>query len=143
MYEEQSIPGASIAVIRNEEVILSKEFGRTTIEEWGSPIRTETLFRIASVSKLFTGTVIMMLTEKGLLDLDKTVQHYIPWFSTLDPELSKRITIRMLLSLSSGLPTGDDTRFTYNEAAPLLYIKEVVPTLPILFEPYTIQVNAL
>lgn len=135
--KNNQIPGAAIAVIRDREVVLAKGFGRNAAEEWGMPIRTNTLFRIASVSKLFTGTVMMMLVEKGQLDLDKTVQHYVPWFTTSDPELSKKITIRMLLSHSSGLPTGDDTRFKYDETAPLLYMKEVVPTLPILFEPGT------
>lgn len=132
-----NIPGAAVAVIVDHEVVLSKGYGRTTTEEWGVPIRPDTLFRIASVSKLFTGTVIMMLAERGLIDLDKTVQHYVPWFTAADPELSKLITIRMLLSHSSGLPTGDDTRFQYNETGLMLYMKEVVPTLPILFHPGT------
>jgi CubicO group peptidase (beta-lactamase class C family) len=105
-----TIPGASVAVMKDGELIFSQGFGMTTIENWGAPIRPDTLFRIASVSKLFTGTVMMMLVEKGLIDLDKTVQHNVPWFTAADPELSKRITIRMLLSHSSGLPTGDDVR---------------------------------
>ncbi|MEH7883373.1 serine hydrolase domain-containing protein [Bacillus sp. JJ1609] len=135
--KRNNIPGAAVAVIMDHEIILSKGYGRTTAEDWGVPIRPDTLFRIASVSKLFTGTVIMMLVEKGLIDLDETVQYYVPWFTAADPELSKLITIRMLLSHSSGLPTGDDTRSQYDEAGLLLYMKEVVPTLPILFHPGT------
>ncbi|MHC0036626.1 serine hydrolase domain-containing protein [Pseudoneobacillus sp. C159] len=135
--ESNRIPGAAFAVIQNNEIILSKGFGRTTLEEWGTPVGPNTLFRIASVSKLFTGTVMMMLVEKGLIDLDKTVQDYIPWFTTADPERSKLITIRMLLSHSSGLPTGGGLSFHYNESALLEYMKEVVPTLPILFDPGT------
>jgi CubicO group peptidase (beta-lactamase class C family) len=134
---ENGIPGAAVAVIQNNEVILAKGYGRTTTEEWGTSVGPHTLFRIASVSKLFTGTVMMMLMEKGLIDLDKTVQEYIPWFTTADPERSKLITIRMLLSHSSGLPTGGDLSFHYNDAALTLYMKEVVPTLPILFDPGT------
>jgi CubicO group peptidase (beta-lactamase class C family) len=45
----------------------------------------------------------MMLVEKGLIDLDKPVQYYVPWFTAVDRELSKVITIRMLLSHTSGL----------------------------------------
>jgi CubicO group peptidase (beta-lactamase class C family) len=133
--KNNQIPGAAVAVIKDHEIILSKGYGKTTVEEWGTPVRPDTLFRIASVSKLLTGTVIMMLAEKGLIDLDKTVQHYVPWFTAADPELSKLITIRMLLSHSSGLPTGDDTRSQYHEDGLMLYMKEVVPTLPILFHP--------
>lgn len=135
--KNNQIPGAAIAVIKDHKIILSKGYGKTTVEEGGTPVRPDTLFRIASVSKLLTGTAIMMLAEKGLIDLDKTIQHYIPWFTAADPELSKLITIRMLLSHSSGLPTGDDTRFKYHEDGLLLYMKEVVPTLPILFHPGT------
>jgi CubicO group peptidase (beta-lactamase class C family) len=132
-----NIPGAAVAVIKNNEVILSKGYGRTTVEEWGVPIRSNTLFRIASVSKLFTGTVMMMLVEKGLIDLDKPVHYYVPWFTAEDPTLSKFITIRMLLSHSSGLPTGGDTSIHYEESGLYHYMKEVVPTLPILFHPGT------
>jgi CubicO group peptidase (beta-lactamase class C family) len=135
--KENNIPGAAVAVIQNHEIILSEGFGRTTVEEWGSPIRKDTLFRIASVSKLFTGTVIMMLVEKGHIDLDEPVQSYVPWFTTADPELSKLMTIRMLLSHSSGLPTGGALSFHYKENGLYHYMKEVVPTLPVLFYPGT------
>lgn len=131
------IPGAAVAVIKNNEVLLSEGFGRTTNEDWGTPIRSNTLFRIASVSKLFTGTLMMRLVEKGLIDLDKHVQYYVPWFTTSDPELSKLITVRMLLTHSSGLPTGDDVVNHYDEAGLYQYMKNVVPTLPILFHPGT------
>ena len=130
-----NIPGAAVAVINNNEVILSQGFGRTNVQEWGSPVSSETLFRIASVSKLFTGTLMMMLVEKGLIDLDQPVQYYVPWFTTADPELSKLITIRMLLTHTSGLPTGENVSTDHKEAGLYHYMKEVVPTLPILFHP--------
>jgi CubicO group peptidase (beta-lactamase class C family) len=132
-----NIPGAAVAVIKDNEILFSEGFGQTTVEEWGAPVRSNTLFRIASVSKLFTGTMMMMLVEKGLIDLDKPVQYYIPWFTTSNPELSKLITIRMLLSHSSGLPTGGDVSFHYSDSALYDYMKETVPTLPVLFRPGT------
>jgi CubicO group peptidase (beta-lactamase class C family) len=132
-----NIPGAAVAVIKDNEVLFSQGFGQTTVEEWGAPIRSNTLFRIASVSKLFTGTMLMMLVEKGLIDLDKPVQYYVPWFTTSDPELSKLITIRMLLSHSSGLPTGGDVSFHYSDSGLYDYMKQTVPTLPLLFHPGT------
>ncbi|MFC0186773.1 serine hydrolase domain-containing protein [Fictibacillus aquaticus] len=128
-----NIPGTAVAVIKDNELILSQGFGMTNTEGWGSPVSANTLFRIASVSKLFTGTVIMMLVEQGLIDLDQPVQHYVPWFTTADTELSKLITIRMLLSHSSGLPTGGDGITTDLEG----YMKETVPTVHIHFHPGT------
>lgn len=135
--KENNIPGAAVAVIKDNEILLSQGFGQTTVAEWGTPIRSNTLFRIASVSKLFTGTMMMRLVEKGLIDLDKPVQYYVPWFTTADPELSKIITIRMLLSHSSGLPTGGDVSFHYSETGLYDYMKLTVPTLPLLFHPGT------
>ncbi|WML50400.1 serine hydrolase domain-containing protein [Neobacillus sp. PS3-34] len=69
--------------------------------------------------------------------MDKPVQAYVPWFTAADPELSKLITLRMLLSHSSGLPTGGGLSFYHNESGLFQYMKEVVPTLPILFHPGT------
>jgi CubicO group peptidase (beta-lactamase class C family) len=135
--EDNNIPGAAVAVIQNNEILLSQGYGQTTVEKWGAHIRSNTIFRIASVSKLFTGTLMMMLVEKGLIDLDKPVHYYVPWFTTADPERSKIITIRMLLSHSSGLPTGGDVSFHYNDSGLYDYMKKTVPTLPILFHPGT------
>jgi CubicO group peptidase (beta-lactamase class C family) len=135
--EENHIPGAAVAVIKDNEILLSQGYGNSTVEEWGIPIRPNTLFRIASVSKLFTGTVIMRLVEKGFIDLDKPIHEYIPWFTTATPELSNMITTRMLLSHSSGLPTGGALSPHYRESGLLHYMKEVVPTLPVLFYPGT------
>ncbi|NHM30217.1 serine hydrolase domain-containing protein [Neobacillus terrae] len=135
--KNNGIPGAAVAVIKENKVILSQGFGRTNVEDWGTPISSNTLFRIASVSKLFTGTLMMRLVEKGLIDLDKPVQYYVHWFTATDPELSKLITIRMLLTHSSGLPTGGGLSFHHDEEGLFRYMKEIVPTLPILFHPGT------
>lgn len=134
---ENQIPGAAIAIIKDREILILEGYGTTTIEEWGTPVGPHTLFRIASVSKLFTGTVLMMLSEKAVIDLDQTVQYYVPWFTTADTNRSKHITIRMLLSHSSGLPTGGGVSFHHNEDGLFKYMKDVVPTLPILFQPGT------
>jgi CubicO group peptidase (beta-lactamase class C family) len=135
--KDNNIPGAAFAVIQDNEVILSKGYGRTNIEEWGTPVGRDTLFRIASLSKLFTGTLMMMLAEKELIDLDKPVQFYVPWFTVADQELSKIIIIRMLLSHTAGLPTGGNLGGSHDEPGLYHYMKEVVPTLPILFYPGT------
>ncbi|MBM7619713.1 CubicO group peptidase (beta-lactamase class C family) [Bacillus tianshenii] len=135
--QSNNLPAAAFAILQNNEVTLSKGYGKTHIEDWATPVTENTLFRIASVSKLFTGTVIMMLVEKGVIDLDKPVQHYVPWFVTADAERSKEITVRMLVTHSSGLPTGGDVSFFYKESGLYDYMKEVVPTLPVLFRPGT------
>lgn len=133
--QSNNLPAAAFAILQNNEVTLSQGYGKTNIEDWSTPVTENTLFRIASVSKLFTGTVIMMLVEKGLIDLDRPVQHYVPWFVTADAERSKKMTVRMLVTHSSGLPTGGDVSFFYKETGLHDYMREVVPTLPVLFAP--------
>lgn len=135
--KNNKIPGVALAVIKDNQIILSQGYGTTHIEDWSVPVTNNTLFRIASVSKLFTGTLMMRLVEKGLIDLDKPIQHYVHWFTASDKELSKLITLRMLMSHSSGLPTGGALSPFYRENGLYEYMKEVVPTLPIQFHPGT------
>ncbi len=87
---------------------------------------TDTIFHMASVTKLFTGTAILKLVEKGQLDLDRPMATYLPWFKPEDPRY-KHITTRHLLNHTSGLPdcsdyhwdqpeTGDDALKSYIES---------------------------
>jgi len=132
--QENQIPGASVLVMKDGEVLAAQGYGKTAADDTGVPVTAETLFRIASVSKLLTGTVLMRLAEAGLLDLDLPITQYIPWFKTSDETATPLITTRMLLSHTSGMPTGDchpDDRTLED------YIRDTVPTLPVLFRPGT------
>lgn len=63
----------------------------------------EDIFHMASLAKLFTGTGIMLLWEKGLIELDIPITHYLDWFQMAD-EFSREITVRQLLTHTSGMP---------------------------------------
>ncbi|GID57113.1 serine hydrolase domain-containing protein [Actinoplanes couchii] len=65
-------------------------------------VGADTLFRIASTTKTFTGTAVMRLVENGRLDLDRTVRSYLPRFRTADEAASRRVTLRQLLNHSAG-----------------------------------------
>ncbi|WP_027400051.1 serine hydrolase domain-containing protein [Anaerovorax odorimutans] len=67
----------------------------------------DSIFHMASVTKLFVGTSIMQLWEKGLINLDEKVVYYLPWFKMADTRY-KSITIRQLLSHTSGMPDVKD-----------------------------------
>ncbi|MDZ5471439.1 serine hydrolase domain-containing protein [Bacillus sp. 31A1R] len=135
--QENQVPGTAVTIIKEKQVWLSKGFGKTNVEEWGADVSEQTLFRIASVSKLLTGTMIMMLVEKGLIDLDEPIRTYVPWFTTDSEEYSKLVTMRMLLCHSTGLPTGGLPSGYKDEKGLYLYMKEVVPTLTQHFYPGT------
>jgi CubicO group peptidase (beta-lactamase class C family) len=74
---------------------------------WGPP-GPETVYRIASCSKSFTATMLMMLRERGLLNLDAAITDFVPQFTQASGERAFNApTVRMLMSMSGGLPTDD------------------------------------
>ncbi|HUR54669.1 MAG TPA: serine hydrolase [Gemmataceae bacterium] len=99
---DKNLPALSIALIDDQQVVWAKGFGfqdrAKTI-----PATAETIYRVGSVSKLFTDVAVMQLVEDGKLALDEPVAKYIPDFRPkLLPE-HKPITLRMLMAHRSGL----------------------------------------
>jgi CubicO group peptidase (beta-lactamase class C family) len=76
----------------------------------GSTLNPDHIFHLASITKLFTGTSILMLCEEGLLDLDEYLTTYLPGFSMAD-ERYKTITLRNMLAHTSGL--GDVKNYNW------------------------------
>ncbi|MGK7935908.1 MAG: serine hydrolase domain-containing protein [Xenococcaceae cyanobacterium] len=73
---KKQIPGLSVAVVREGEPLLMKGYGIANLEH--SVAATEkTVYEIASVGKTFTATVVMMLVEEGLIELDKAIADYL------------------------------------------------------------------
>jgi CubicO group peptidase (beta-lactamase class C family) len=98
------VPGLAVAIIHDHEVTYSRGFGVTSVEDDGLPVTPETLFRIGSVTKPLTGTAVMRLVDRGLVCLDAPVREYLPWFTLSEPGVAERVTVRMLLTHTSGLP---------------------------------------
>src|SRR5215213_12039189 len=99
------IPGVAIGVLyQGEEYV--RGYGVTNVDE-PEPIDGDTLFRIASTTKTFTGTTVMRLVEQGLLDLNAPVRTYLPDFRVADEIASERVTLRQCLNHSAGW-LGDD-----------------------------------
>ena len=73
---EHGAPGISVAVVRDGRTLFTKGYGLANVEE-GIPADSDTLFRIGSVSKLYVWTLLMMLHDRGLLDLDADVNTYL------------------------------------------------------------------
>jgi len=97
------VPGASVMVIRDGAVILKKAFGLANLED-RTPATTATNYRLASVTKQFTATAIMMLSDRKLLSYDDPLTKFFPNF----PPYGKRITIRHLLTHTSGMLAYED-----------------------------------
>ena len=91
-------PGAAIGVIQGGKFIHRKAYGLADLE-WGTPLDPDCVFRIASLTKPFTATAIMMLAERGALSIDDPIETHLPWW----PARGRRTTIRHLLTHTSGV----------------------------------------
>jgi CubicO group peptidase (beta-lactamase class C family) len=97
------VPGMAIAVVKDDEVILTHGFGVTNVET-ETPVTPETIFTIGSCTKTFTATLVGMLVDEGQMDWDDPITDYLPYF-TLDIESedeNAEVAIRDLLSHRTG-----------------------------------------
>jgi D-alanyl-D-alanine carboxypeptidase len=133
--KEQGIPGLSVAVVRDGQVIHRKGYGLASLE-LNAPATAETIYEIGSITKSFTATLVMKLVEEGKIDLDASVRTYLPDV----PEAWKAVTVRHLLNHTSGIKSytsvGDFQKLTRNDHAPAEII-EMVADAPLEFEPGT------
>src|SRR6476646_250088 len=97
----QGLPIVSIALVDDQRVVWSKGFG-VVDSATGRVAGSQTVFRVGSVSKLFTDVAIMQLVEQGKVDLDAPVTRYLPDFHPHNP-YGKTITLRQLMSHRAGL----------------------------------------
>lgn len=100
------VPGASVAVIQNHEVVYARGFGVTSVEEGGLPCTPDTLFRIGSTSKPLTTAAIMRLVEQGVLELDTSIDELLTDLQFSQPGAIQQVTLRKLLSHQAALPTA-------------------------------------
>ncbi|MGH9556492.1 MAG: serine hydrolase domain-containing protein [Terriglobales bacterium] len=102
--KERAFPGASVAVIHDGKLIALKGVGRFTYEAGSPAVSGETIFDLASVSKVVATTAMaMILCERGQLDLEAPVAGIVPEFASGDTR-RRAVTLHMLLAHSSGLP---------------------------------------
>jgi CubicO group peptidase (beta-lactamase class C family) len=95
---EQHIPGIALGVYQDGKIIKSQGYGLANVE-LNVPVKPETIFQSGSVGKQFAATAVMMLVEKGKINLDDHLTKYFPDA----PASWQNIRIRHLLSHTSGL----------------------------------------
>ena len=101
-----NVPGAALALIKDGTIVLEKGYGFRDLETH-APVSTATLFNIGSISKSFTALDIAQLVDRQEVDLDTPVIKYIPDFRLTDPQAVQAVTLRQLLSHTSGLPADE------------------------------------
>lgn len=112
---DAKIPGLAISIIKDGKIVVMKGYG---VREVGKSdlVDENTLFMIASNSKLFTASSLAKLEQEKKLSLDDKISKFFPWYTVYDENVSKMVTIRDLLSHRLGTKTfqGDFTFWNSN-----------------------------
>ena len=100
--ESYDIPGATFSVVKDGEILFAKGYGKADIARAEPVVADETLFPMASISKLFTATAVMQLAEGSKLDLDEDVNVYLDDVEVPDTYPGHPVTLRHLLTHTAG-----------------------------------------
>jgi CubicO group peptidase (beta-lactamase class C family) len=99
------VPGLALSVVKDGRVLAAKGYG---VRKLGEPaaVDAQTLFGIASNTKVVTATALGLLVDEKKIEWDAPVIRYLPWFQMWDPYVTRELTVRDLLVHRSGLGLG-------------------------------------
>ncbi|CAF0797812.1 unnamed protein product [Adineta steineri] len=126
--KKQKIPGLSIGIIRNNQLIYGQGYGYSNIEH-GSPVKLETMFQSGSMGKQFIAMAIMILVEREEIDLDTKIKEYIDDV----PKTWKKITVRHLLTHTAGTSDYPDD-FDYRKDVDEDHMWKLIKKIPLDFK---------
>ena len=107
LMKQHHLPSVAVALIDDQDTVWQEAFGLASVEK-DIPATVDTVYKLWSVSKVFTAIETMRLVEEGLVDLDAPITDYLPDFSIQNRFLdSEPITIRSILAHRSGLPRNE------------------------------------
>ena len=97
-YDTRTSPGCAVAVFQDDNVLYKRAYGMANLDH-DVPLTSSTVFHVASVSKQFTASAILLLAQDGKLSLDDDIRKHIPEL----PDFGRTITIRQLANHTSGI----------------------------------------
>lgn len=103
--KKYNIPGAVISIVKDDNILYSNGYGMADISKNKKVDAENSMFRIASTTKLFTWTAVMQLVEEGKIDLDTDINTYLTTFKIPDT-FDKPITMRDLMTHTAGFEEG-------------------------------------
>src|SRR5262245_46815482 len=133
---QRELPGLSMAIVHDQTLLWAHGFGWADVDR-KEPATAATLYRIGSITKLFTATAILILRDAGRLALDDPIARYLPWFEMKAPPNAGIITIRHLLTHTSGLPR--EAAFPYFTDSHFPTIDEIRARLPAQERPLPVE----
>jgi len=98
---KEHVPGAAVALVKDGKIFFSKGYGYADLEKKIPVVPDKTLFRVGSISKLFTTTAVLQLVEQGKLKLDDDVNKYLKRFQVKNT-YPKPVTVANLLTHTDG-----------------------------------------
>ena len=130
---QKNLPGLAMAIVQDGKVISMKGYGRTGGPGY-SPVGTDTVFRLASLSKGFAATISSELVAEGAMDFDSPIVNQLPAFKLRNYASANKVTVRDVLSHRVGL-----TRNTYDRDLesdqPYPLLAEKLSTAPMACDP--------
>lgn len=128
----RGIPGLQLTIVQHQRILFTGAYGRADVGK-STPVTQQTLFPINSISKAFAGVAAMQLVEAGKLDLDAPIGGYLKGL----PASWSGITVRQVLTHSSGLPeiVDDNARLIDGAGPDSAWAR--VQAFPLRFEPGT------
>jgi CubicO group peptidase (beta-lactamase class C family)/D-alanyl-D-alanine dipeptidase len=132
----KGLPALSIALVDDQRIVWARGFGFADTART-VPATADTVYRVGSVSKLFTDLAVMQLVEQGRLDLDAPVARVLPEFAPKNP-FDVPITLRQLMSHRAGLVREPPVGHYFDPSSPSLSdVVKSLATTTLLFEPGT------
>jgi N-acyl-D-amino-acid deacylase len=126
----QQIPGVAVAIVRDGQVIKSQGYGLANVE-LNVPVTDETIFQSGSLGKQFTSASVMLLVEDGKLSLSDPLTKFFPDA----PTIWREITVRHLLTHTSGIPDYTDGKVNYRQDYTEDQLVKLAFQLPLDFPP--------
>jgi CubicO group peptidase (beta-lactamase class C family) len=138
--KDAPLPGIAIGIVQHGQLVYARGFGAQRLGDPAKPVTPRTLFHMASITKTFVATSVMQLWELGKVDLDAPITKYVPYFRIDDTRYVK-ITVRQMLSHSSGMPDVEDYEWNRpqdDDGALERYVRSLAGMkLRLLFDPGT------
>jgi CubicO group peptidase (beta-lactamase class C family) len=129
---QDGIPGVALALVQGDEIVWAEGYGLRNVAQ-NAPVTPDTLFHIGSTHKSMTAMVIATLVDDGVLTWDTPIVRFAPQFALSDREATQQVTMRHLLSMSSGIP--DDAEDELDDGATIGEVFEIVKETELLARP--------
>ncbi|MEN1986072.1 serine hydrolase [Paenibacillus hubeiensis] len=125
---QKKLVGAAFVVVADNKVLLNKGYGFSDLETKSLVDPDQTIFRMASISKVMTATAVMQLVEQGKIDLDENIEQYLEGIP-IKNQTGSPLTMRHLMTHTTGFDYTDYISSNNEEQSLEQFIQENMPTV--------------